>query len=54
MGRGEPVAGKRLVKMRHEPRRKRALRQNVVKGAVWIFLVLFVASVVGVAIIAIR
>jgi hypothetical protein len=40
--------------MRHEPRRKRAFRQNVVKGAVWVFLILFVASVVGIAIVAIR
>jgi hypothetical protein len=40
--------------MRHEPRRKRALRQNLVKAAVWAFLILFVASIVGVAVIALH
>jgi hypothetical protein len=42
------------MKMRHESRRKRALRQNLVKAAVWVFLILFVASVVGIAIVAVR
>ena len=42
------------MKVRHETRRKRAFRQNIIKGAIWVFLILFVASVVGVAIVAIR
>lgn len=42
------------MKMRHEPRRKRAFRQNVVKAAIWVFLIFFIASVAGVAIIAVR
>jgi len=42
------------VKMRHEPRRKRAFRQNLVKAAIWVFLFFFVASVVGIAIVSIH
>jgi|GEM_PF-2146593 hypothetical protein len=40
------------MKMRHVPRRKRVLRRNLVKTAVWVFLVVFVASIVGVAVVA--
>jgi hypothetical protein len=40
--------------MRHESRRRRAFRQNLVKAAIWVFLVLFIASVAGVAIVALR
>lgn len=42
------------MKMRHESRRRRALRQTLVKAAVWVFLLFFVASVVGIAVVAIR
>ncbi len=42
------------MKMRHESRRRRAFRQNLVKAAIWVFLVLFIASVAGVAIVALR
>lgn len=40
--------------MRHEPRRRRALKQNLVKAAVWVFLFIFIASVVGIAVVAVR
>lgn len=40
--------------MRHESRRKRARRQTLVKTAVWIFLGLFVLSIVGVVIVAVQ
>ena len=39
---------------RYDPRSKRALRQNLVRAAIWVFLVLFVGSVVGVAIVTVR
>jgi hypothetical protein len=42
------------MKMRHESRRKRAFRQNLVKTAIWVFLFLFVASIVGVAVVALH
>jgi hypothetical protein len=39
---------------RYATRSKRTLRRNLVRAAVWIFLAVFVASVVGVAIVTIR
>jgi len=38
----------------YETRSKRAFRRGLVRGAVWVFLLLFVASVVGVAIVTVR
>ena len=37
----------------YPPRGKKALRQNLVRAAIWAFLVLFVVSVVGVAVVAV-
>lgn len=39
---------------RYATRSKRALRQNLVRAAIWVFLVLFIGSVVGVAIVTVR
>lgn len=39
---------------RYATRSKRALRRNLVRGAIWIFLLFFVASVAGVAIVTLR
>lgn len=52
MGQPAAIAGQRDVKMRHEPRKKRALRKNLVRAAVWVFLLFFIASIAGVAIVA--
>jgi hypothetical protein len=41
----------RNVKLRS--RRERQLRDNVKKVGIWVFLILFVASIVGVALVAI-
>lgn len=38
----------------YETRSKRALRQNLVRAGIWVFLVLFIGSVVGVAIVTVR
>jgi hypothetical protein len=40
--------------MRHQTRRARLLRQRLVPAGVWVFLVFFVLSVVGVAIIIVH
>jgi hypothetical protein len=41
----------RNVKLR--TRRERKLRDNVKKAGIWVFLILFVASIVGVALVAV-
>jgi cell division septal protein FtsQ len=38
----------------YAPRSKRARRQNLVRAAIWVLLLLFVGSVVGVAIVTVR
>ncbi len=40
--------------MRHRTRRRRQLGDNLKKAAIWVFIAIFVASVVGVALITIR
>lgn len=37
-----------------ETRAARSLRQTLIKAGIWIFLVLFVFSVVGVAVVTVR
>jgi len=38
----------------YPPRSKQALRRNLIRTGVWVFLLLFIASVVGVAIVTVR
>ena len=49
--RSRAVAGALLVKLR--TRRERALRETLKRAGIWIFLAIFVASVVGVALVTV-
>lgn len=37
----------------HKTRRQRQLRENLKKAGIWVFIVVFVSSVVGVAVVTI-
>ena len=51
MGRsGSPASA---LLMRPRTRRERALRENLKKAGIWVFLVIFVLSVVGVAVVTV-
>ncbi len=39
--------------MKPRTRSQRALRENLKKAGIWVFLVIFVASVVGVAVVTV-
>ena len=40
--------------MKQRTRRERMFRENLKKAGIWVFLVIFVASVVGVAVVTLR
>ncbi len=40
--------------MKHRTRSRRQLIENIKKAGIWVFLAIFVASVVGIALITIR
>ena len=47
-------ARNRILVPGYAPRSKRAMRQTIVRMGIWLFLLLFVASILGVAVVSIR
>ena len=54
LGPGRRAGPDRRMSPKLETRAARSLRQTLIKAGIWIFLVLFVFSVVGVAVVTVR
>lgn len=54
MGGDRRSAGAHVIMPQVESRSRRARRQALMRAGIWVFLVLFVLSVVGVAIVSIQ